>query len=82
MVYLGLESGSDEVLKLMTKGFTADQIVEGGLKAKKAGIFARVAAQSAPGDMPTALKEILEAARHSAEHGSGNNKSSLAPHSE
>ena len=51
-------------------------------KAKKAGIFARVAAQSAPGDMPTALKEILEAARHSAEHGSGNNKSSLAPHSE
>ena len=44
MVYLGLESGSDEVLKLMTKGFTADQIVEGGLKAKAAGMQLSVTA--------------------------------------
>ena len=44
MVYLGLESGSDEVLKLMTKGFTADQIVEGGLKAKRAGMQLSVTA--------------------------------------
>ncbi len=44
MVYLGLESGSDKVLKLMTKGFTADQIVEGGLKAKRAGMQLSVTA--------------------------------------
>ncbi|MDO4961790.1 MAG: radical SAM protein [Eubacteriales bacterium] len=44
MVYLGLESGSDEVLKLMDKGFTADQIVEGGLKAKAAGMQLSVTA--------------------------------------
>ena len=44
MVYLGLESGSDEVLKLMTKGFTAAQIVEGGLKAKRAGMQLSVTA--------------------------------------
>lgn len=44
MVYLGLESGSDKVLKLMTKGFTADQIVEGGSKAKKAGMKLSVTA--------------------------------------
>ena len=44
MVYLGLESGNDEVLKLMTKGFTADQIVEGGLKAKRAGMQLSVTA--------------------------------------
>ena len=44
MVYLGLESGSDEVLKLMTKGFTSAQIVEGGLKAKAAGMQLSVTA--------------------------------------
>ncbi len=44
MVYLGLESGSDEVLKLMTKGFTSAQIVEGGLKAKRAGMQLSVTA--------------------------------------
>ena len=44
MVYLGLESGSDEVLKLMRKGFTAAQIVEGGLKAKCAGMQLSVTA--------------------------------------
>ena len=44
MVYLGLESGSDEVLKLMRKGFTAAQIVEGGLKAKRAGMQLSVTA--------------------------------------
>ncbi len=44
MVYLGLESGSDTVLKLMDKGFTAAQIVEGGLKAKAAGMQLSVTA--------------------------------------
>ena len=44
MVYLGLESGSDKVLKLMDKGFTAAQIVEGGLKAKAAGMQLSVTA--------------------------------------
>ena len=44
MVYLGLESGSDEVLKLMTKGFTSAQITEGGLKAKAAGMQLSVTA--------------------------------------
>ena len=44
MVYLGLESGSDEVLQLMTKGFTSAQIIEGGLKAKNAGMKLSVTA--------------------------------------
>lgn len=39
-------------------------------KSKKAGVLARVAAQSDPTDMPTGLREIMEAARHLAESGS------------
>lgn len=38
IVYLGLESGSDEVLKRVNKGETADEIVAAGLKVKAAGI--------------------------------------------
>ena len=38
MIYLGLESGSDEVLKRVNKGETADEIVRAGLMVKKAGM--------------------------------------------
>jgi len=37
MLYMGLESGSDIVLKDMNKGETVDEIVEAGIKAKDAG---------------------------------------------
>jgi radical SAM superfamily enzyme YgiQ (UPF0313 family) len=38
MVYVGIESGDDEVLKMMNKGETYSSTVEGLLKAKEAGI--------------------------------------------
>lgn len=38
MVYVGIESGDDEVLKMMNKGETYSSTVEGLLKAKAAGI--------------------------------------------
>lgn len=38
MVYYGIESGDDEILKRIGKGATAQEIVEGGLKARQAGI--------------------------------------------
>ena len=38
MIYLGLESGSDEVLRRVNKGETADEIVRAGLMVKEAGI--------------------------------------------
>jgi radical SAM superfamily enzyme YgiQ (UPF0313 family) len=37
-LHLGLESGDNETLKKVTKGFTAAQAVEAGLKVKEAGI--------------------------------------------
>ncbi len=36
-LHVGLESGDDEVLKLVEKGVTAEQHIDGGKKAKEAG---------------------------------------------
>jgi radical SAM superfamily enzyme YgiQ (UPF0313 family) len=38
MVYVGIESGDDEVLRRIDKGATAAQMIEAGRKAKEAGI--------------------------------------------
>jgi len=37
-IHVGMESGSDDVLKLVNKGMTADDHVRGGLNIKEAGI--------------------------------------------
>ena len=42
LIYVGIESGDDEVLKMVNKGETAATSVEGLLKAKKAGIKSSV----------------------------------------
>lgn len=44
MIYLGLESGSDEVLRRVNKGETADEIVRAGLMVKEAGMKLSVTA--------------------------------------
>lgn len=38
MIYLGLESGSDEVLRRVNKGETADEIIRAGQMVKQAGM--------------------------------------------
>lgn len=38
MVYLGVESGDDEILSMVTKGATAEEIIEAGRKVKESGI--------------------------------------------
>ncbi|MCS7280064.1 MAG: radical SAM protein [Desulfobacterota bacterium] len=37
-IHVGMESGSEEVLRLVKKGITKEDIIEGGLKAKDAGM--------------------------------------------
>lgn len=44
MVYMGLESGSDTVLKLMSKGHTSDEIIAMGQKVRRNGIALSVTA--------------------------------------
>lgn len=44
LIYLGLESGDNEVLKKVNKGVTAEEIVEAGLKVKEAKIKLSVTA--------------------------------------
>lgn len=44
IVYLGLESGSDEVLRRVHKGITATEMVEGVQKARRAGMRVSVIA--------------------------------------
>ena len=55
MVYMGLESGSDAVLKDMNKGETVEEIVEAAAKVKDAGITLSVTVVSGLGG--TALWE-------------------------
>ena len=44
MIYMGVESGSDEVLRRVNKGETADEIVRAGLMVKQAGMKLSVTA--------------------------------------
>ena len=39
LLYCGMESGSDAVLKMMNKGVTSKEIIRAGIQAKQAGIF-------------------------------------------
>lgn len=49
IVYLGLESGNDEILSSINKGESADDIVRAGKKAKNAGLLVSVTAISGLG---------------------------------
>jgi radical SAM superfamily enzyme YgiQ (UPF0313 family) len=49
IVYLGLESGSDEVLSYINKGETADEIVRAGIIVREAGMILSVTAISGMG---------------------------------
>ena len=55
MLYLGLESGCDEILKRVNKGVSAAQIVHAGQKAKAAGFLLSVTILSGLGG-----EELLE----------------------
>ena len=45
MVYMGLESGCDEVLAHMSKGHTAAEIIAAGQKARRSGLKLSVTAK-------------------------------------
>jgi len=63
MVYMGLESGSDEVLKLMRKGHMSAEIVEMGQKVRRNGIALSVTAITGLGGPELLEKHAIETAK-------------------
>jgi radical SAM superfamily enzyme YgiQ (UPF0313 family) len=63
MVYMGLESGSDDVLRLMRKGHPAAEIVEMGRKVRKNGIALSVTAITGLGGPALMERHAMETAR-------------------
>ena len=62
IIYLGIESGSDLVLKKVKKGFTKEEIIKSGKKAKEAGIPLSVTLISGLGGKTHWKKHALESA--------------------
>ena len=63
MVYMGLESGCDEVLLRMNKGHTAAQIIEAGQKARRSGLQLSVTAISGLGSRELWQEHARQTAR-------------------
>ena len=63
MVYMGLESGCDEVLKLMRKGHMSDEIVAMGQKVRRNGIALSVTAITGLGGPELLKQHAIETAK-------------------
>ena len=63
MVYMGLESGCDEVLKLMHKGHMSDEIVAMGQKVRRNGIALSVTAITGLGGPELMERHAVETAK-------------------
>ena len=63
MVYMGLESGCDEVLKLMRKGHMSDEIVAMGQKVRRNGIALSVTAITGLGGPDLLERHAIETAK-------------------
>lgn len=62
MIYLGLESGSDEVLTRINKGETADEIVRAGLMVKAAGMKLSVTCIAGLGSLELSEEHAIKTA--------------------
>lgn len=62
MIYLGLESGSDEVLRRINKGETADEIVRAGLMVKAAGMKLSVTCIAGLGSLELSEEHAIKTA--------------------
>ena len=63
IIYMGVESGDDEVLKNVCKGATHDQMVEAGRKVKQAGIILSVTVILGLAGLEGSEKHAIETAR-------------------
>lgn len=63
IAYMGLESGSDEILKNIKKGVTSDEMIEAGKKVKSSGIKLSITVISGLGGKAGWKEHALESAR-------------------
>lgn len=63
MIYMGVESGDDEVLSYMQKGADSSEMIKAGLKLKEAGIMSSVTLISGLGGRRRLMRHALESAR-------------------
>lgn len=63
MVYMGLESGADEVLRAVKKGVTADEMIEAGKKVRAAGMVVSITVISGLGGKALWREHALGSAR-------------------
>ncbi len=63
MIYMGLESGSDEVLRRVNKGETADEIVRAGLMVKQAGMKLSVTCIAGLGSLELSEEHAIKTAQ-------------------
>jgi len=63
ILYTGIESGADSVLKRIGKGVNSDQLIEAGIKAKEAGITLSLTIILGLGGLDGSTEHILETAR-------------------
>ena len=62
MIYMGLESGSDEVLRRVNKGETAEEIVRAGQMVKKAGMKLSVTCIAGLGSLELSEEHAIKTA--------------------
>jgi len=63
ILYMGLESGDDEVLQRIAKGVDSQQIIEAGRKAKEAGILISITVILGLGGIEGSEKHALKTSR-------------------
>jgi radical SAM superfamily enzyme YgiQ (UPF0313 family) len=63
ILYMGLESGDDEILRKMAKGVNSEQIIGAGRKAKEAGILTSITVILGLGGVEGSERHALETSR-------------------
>jgi radical SAM superfamily enzyme YgiQ (UPF0313 family) len=63
ILYMGLESGDDEILRKIAKGVNSRQMIEAGRKAKEAGILSSITVILGLGSVEGSERHALETAR-------------------
>ena len=63
MLYVGIESGSDEILKIINKGVTSDEMIKAGKKAVECGMKLSVTLISGIGGVEMSKEHAVESAK-------------------